>query len=422
MRKLLAGAVVGTLALCGPVLLAKPGVVLTVNGQRFEGDVTERADDVIITIRGVQTTLNRGDVSSIEYNGGFAADFADRLSRLAADDAKGRIELARWAMQQGQFESARDALESALAIDTNNAEATQLLGHARSQIRLQLQQGAAAGHGRSVGPAGSTTRPAEPASDGRRRASRVLSEGDIQAIRRAEWRTDRDDPVRVRIEVPLAKAYAESKQIKWSDFSRRRPVDQARALLTDGSPADRKAVTILSDPPSMAEFKRFVAPTILSGCATSNCHGGPNAGRFVLINPAENEAAVYSNFFLLDSYVKPATPAPAGSSAEQAAGSVFGGGAGELRMIERGKPSRSLLVQYGLPPDVAEYDHPKVANYDTPVFQSMNDPRLEPIVRWIERSLALNPASTGIVYTLTPTELGGSEPPATQPTTRRSSR
>ena len=159
----------------------------------------------------------------------------------------------------------------------------------------------------------------------------------------------------------------------------------------------------MSDPPSIADFRRSVQPIILSGCATSGCHGGPAAGKFTLVSPATTDEATYTNFYVLTNYKKQLqTVVPAGG--------IFGGMT-EIEMIDRGNPQRSLLVQYSLPADVAEFDHPAVNNYQPP-FQNVFEARARPMIAWIERTLRLNPDPTGINYTPT---FG---PAATQPVSR----
>src|SRR3954470_2172270 len=118
-------AVLGAL-LCATLLLAKHGVVVTNDGTRYEGEGAEGDADVTVTIHGVKTTIKRENIASINYNENFDKEYADRLAKLDAKDAAGRIQLARWAMDQGHYDKARDAADQALAIDPNSREATDL--------------------------------------------------------------------------------------------------------------------------------------------------------------------------------------------------------------------------------------------------------------------------------------------------------
>jgi hypothetical protein len=104
------------------------------------------------------------------------------------------------------------------------------------------------------------------------------------------------------------------------------------------------------------------------------------------------------------------------------AGGIFGG-ATEVRMVERGNatPEKSLLVQSAAPTDVAEFDHPKVANWQ-PLFQTLADNRARAITEWI-RSLKPTQPDYGFTFSLSGEEedlTPGTQPatpmPASQPT------
>jgi hypothetical protein len=397
-RRIIRAAAVGS-AWLATVLLARPGVVVTHSGARYEGDVVERGDDVIVTIRGVQTTVPRGDVASLDYQADFDEEFAARLAKLEANDFAGRLELARWAMERERYIAARDAIEAALAIDPNSSEAVQLQTVVRSKMRLDAQ---------------AKTRP-DPARRPQRengvRATDpvdavptlrdVLSAEDIQSIRRIEWRAD-DDAVRVRVEGDAARSYAGRINERYEDFARQSQLEQARRILNDpDSTAEQRAgVMILSDPPALAEFRRVVQPVVLTGCASSGCHGSATA-TFRLVAPATTDEATYTNFYVLNSYTKRL-------DRQVPAGGIFGG-ATEIRMIDRGNSPKSLLAQYSLPPEVAEFDHPKVQNYQ-PLFQSLSDGRARGMMGWIDRSLRLSPGDYGIEW-----QPSGASAPTTAP-------
>src|SRR5947207_30068 len=91
-------------------LLAKQGVVTTRDGQRVEGDINEKADEVVVTSHGVNTVIARDNIASLQYSEAFEKQFQDRLAKLDPKDVNGRIELARWALSQQQYNAARDVL------------------------------------------------------------------------------------------------------------------------------------------------------------------------------------------------------------------------------------------------------------------------------------------------------------------------
>jgi hypothetical protein len=394
-RPIIAAVVVALLA---ALIHARPALIITHSGQRIEGDCTEREDDLIVRIHGVATIIPREHVASLEYQKEFAVEFAERLQKIDSSDAAGRIELARWAIEQRQYLAAREAVDAALNSDPNNAEAAELARLVQGQLRL-----AAKARARQTEAPAAIQPMAEaeaPASSVGGRSQRLLSIDEVQAVRRAEWQVG-NESMRVRVDPKMARAYAESRQIRAEDFLRLRPIEQARVILEDkyATQEQRGAVSIFSDPPAIAEFRRIVQPLILNGCATSGCHGGVNAQKFTLVSPVASDEAAYSNFVMLSKY-SARVPAAAPSDG------MFGGET-NLKMIDRGNGRRSLLIQYALPPEVAEFDHPTVRNL-TPLFRSMDDPRAAAIVDWMDNSLRQLPLDYG-------RELAGR---TTQPATR----
>lgn len=403
-RRLALAAAALVMAAIPCVAVGAPGVVVTHSGARYEGEVTERLDDVIITIRGVQTIVNRGDVASITLTESFERQFRERAARLEPNDVESRIALARWAMEKEQYGAAREMLDAALDIDPNNGEANELATIVRGQLRLRAARPAApagdAGAGRRDAPA---TRGTDAATDQPPAPlKKLLSPDEVQALRRAEWRPG--DVVRVRVDTRVARQFAQDFNRPWREFVSRRAGEQAQDMLRDGTPEHRRGVQILTDPPAIAEFRRTVQPIVLNGCAASGCHGGPNPSTaFALVTPADNEAAMATNFYLLMTAARKLD-----ATAATGTGRIFGGET-EVRMVERGQGARSLLVQYALPADVAEHDHPQVLNY-RPLFQNLSDPRARAIVGWID---ALDPLPTdyGFTFTLSSQVEGMTGPP-----------
>jgi hypothetical protein len=123
-----------------------------------------------------------------------------------------------------------------------------------------------------------------------------------------------------------------------------------------------------------------------------------------LFSPPDNDAVTYTNFYILQSYQREG----------QDDGSVFGGG--ELRMIDRPMPRRSLLLNYALPPTIAEYDHPDVRGY-RPALRNRDDPNYGRLLDWIELSLVptVETSDYGIAY-----DPPGRTAGTTQPTTSSS--
>jgi tetratricopeptide (TPR) repeat protein len=341
---------------------AKPGVVVTKDGRKFEGEITEKNDQVIVNIRGVDMTLAREDITSIIYPEAFNKEFEDRLAKLDKNDVAGRIALARWAFDRRQYGKAREALDSAIALDPNNREAADLQQVITSQMRLESNKA----------PADARTLPTPPPNPtGAER--RFLSAADINLMRQKELQST--DKVNVRFENNVEKRFMKYRNLQFNDFNALKPVDKALKILDEGDETMKADVKILGDPASIFEYRTTIQPIVLNGCATSNCHGGPKGADFILYNPADNDQAVYTNLYILLRY-KMKTNEPASG--------VFG--SSQRKMVDRGQGARSILVQYGLPVDVAELDHPIVAGYDG-VFRTMQDLRMKQVADWMDHSL-----------------------------------
>jgi hypothetical protein len=376
------------------VVMAAPGVVRTKSGTTFEGNVTEKADAVVVNVRGIDTTIPRAEIESLEY-GTFDEIWNKRFAALDAKDVAGRIQLARQAYDGKHYPLADRALTEAIALEPNNAEANQLLTLVRNQQRLQPAPGNDTGANRPPAT------PADAPPTTPRPERNLLSPEDINAIRLMEL--TQQDNVPVRIDAQLRRRFTEQQNIKVADFQRLGGVEQALAIL-DKAPDMAREVKVNRDPASMAEFRRVVQPLVLAGCAAVGCHGGPNAGKFMLINPSTDDATAYTNFYILTQYkLAAAQPQPGQTSG------IFGKGDSGGGLITRGQGDRSGLVQLGLPQSIAEVDHPEVRGYQ-PIFRNREDPRYRQVVQWMNNSLKPIEPNYGITYTL-PT----GNPPATQP-------
>ncbi|MGH7176041.1 MAG: hypothetical protein ACREJC_01560, partial [Tepidisphaeraceae bacterium] len=184
-RRWTAAGAVAIVALIGTILLAKPGVVITHQGLRYEGDVVEKGDTIIVTRNGVVTRINRADVASIEYVGSVEEQFRQRMSLLGSRDVKGRIELARFAYDQRAYSLAEEALTSALEIEPGDEQASALLETIRRQRQLEDERA------RAPQPPARTR--AEPTTQ----SHRYLGPRDINVMRQFELQSG--DNVRVQI-------------------------------------------------------------------------------------------------------------------------------------------------------------------------------------------------------------------------------
>jgi hypothetical protein len=360
MRKGLWFGVLAALTLAS-VLWGRPGVVHLTDGSQLSGDVDDSAaDKVVITIHGVQEVLSRSSVASIEYFSSIDEAFVTRLAKLGPNDVNGRIDLAKWAGSVERYDLARSAAAEALAIDPTNPQAKDLL------ITYTYE----AGLSRNAGSEPSS-RPAEVQATGE--SAPVTQPSDrfyltleqVNEIRQSELK--QDEGFRVSFPHDVRKRFLARGEIDATSFYSMSPGDQARRILQTGDANLARDVSIDSDPAAMAEFRRRVGPVIIGGCAAVGCHNSVTAaGGFGLFTHDDSPRALYTNFYMLQTYQKPPI--------------VPGGPA--IAMIDRIHPEQSLLAEYGLPQAIAAPPHPAVDKFH-PAFPSRGDPRYESMIHWM---------------------------------------
>ena len=388
-RRLWLASMAVTLGLGASVLLAENSVVKTRDGGSYVGEVKERGDSVVVTNRGIDTVIPKANVASIERVGSYDDEFRARLIKLdPKGDVPARIAMAHEAFDKHRYDLARQAAESALAIDNNSREASDMVDLIQSQIRME--------RAKQDNPPSNAVAPAPmpPATGPAQVDRRYLSFSDVESIRRKELKKS-DTNVRVRFDGDVKKRYADAQKIPFAEFNAKPPVEQALDILDNGDASMKDKVRILSDPQSVAEYRGQIQPLVIQNCATSGCHGGPNGGALLLYNnQAANDQVAYTNFYILQKYSKKMPKAPGSGT-----GGVFGGES-DKRLIERGKGEDSLLANFGLPSSIGAFNHPPVNGKTVaPIFKNKDDARYGMVVNWMNNSLAPVEPDYGIQYT-----------------------
>jgi hypothetical protein len=381
MNRFLLPVLLVTLMAVAGLASAKPGIVTTKAGQVFEGDVVEEAEVVIVTTAsGVKMRVPRTSIASIEYVGTFPERLAEKRSKLAAGDVKGRLELAQWCLERRQYPAARELAEEALRIDPNSRAATDLLELIRIQVQMDRKSTAGAVVPETVVESVTAAPPTpatQPASVPR------LTSDEVNTIRLAELR--QGDVARINIPTRTRQEFATRKNLKFQDFNALSPLEQAIRIRESDEKDLAATIKVHSDPIAIADFKKSVQPIVLQNCATSACHGGDTAGTFRLINPAADDIATYTNFYILQN---------TGTKVTTGSGGLFAGPASR-RLIERGRGADSLLVNYLLPASVADYDHPELPEMRA-MARTRDDKRLQAIVSWMDQTLRPTEPNYGI--------------------------
>ncbi len=375
---------VGGFSVCllASVLWAKQGVVTNRQQQTFTGDITEDDKSYFIKSAGGTLTIDKRNVAKVDYQATVQEQFDQRRSKLTGTDVKGRIELANWANQNQRADLALTVLEEARQIDPTNRDAAQAMDAIQQQIDLDKKGKNPAGAAPTTAAAGTPT--PGPAVVKNTLERRLLNNDEINTIRQLEMLTD-DPKVKVKFDNGVVKKYLSKGDRDAAAFNQLSAQAQALTILA-GDPSLAKDVRIVTDPTPLMDFKTKVYPIIASSCGSTACHGGTKAGDFGLY-PGESTPALYTNFFILQTYK-----------------TTINGT--QYIAMDREVPTRSLVLQFGLPAAQGMPPHPKVTNWRAR-FKSDQDPAYQTVFDFMSNSVKTLQPDYGIAVM--------NKLPATQP-------
>jgi hypothetical protein len=337
--------------------------VLLRDGFTVEGGLVYQDDKkVVLVVAGIEMTLDRALVRRVELLPPIEERFARMRARIPNDDHDRILNLVEWLVRDGRaMELALAEVEAVLASDPDNSRARQLFYAIGGQIALQ-------------DPVNQTD---ESATDRLTRAElyRLLpdnriSESDVNLLR--VYEIDLDDAPRIRVPREVRERLVEdytghelipNTRVARAVFMRRADKDVLRTIFRIGAREYYRDVLVLGQPESLQRFREDIHRNwLMNTCASMQCHGGLGAGRFLLHTRARSgDRTVYSNFLTIERFVT----------------------SDGKKLLDFAKPQRSLLLQYGLPRDLAVFDHPEVDNW-RPVFRSMEDRRFKKALAWID--------------------------------------
>jgi len=106
------------------------------SGGRLTGDVAQRnPGSIVVELEGGQITLPTSSILEILPGPTTLSTFRSRAGSLAADDAKGWLDLGLWARSRAATQLMEEALDRVLRIDPENAAAHRALRHVQFEGR-----------------------------------------------------------------------------------------------------------------------------------------------------------------------------------------------------------------------------------------------------------------------------------------------
>ncbi|MBL9150800.1 MAG: hypothetical protein JNM94_19095 [Phycisphaerae bacterium] len=348
----------------------QPGVVYMRDGRSYSGTIiSDNYDGVEIEIKGIKQRLARRDVHHVTLTLTPRQFYEKARKEIGADQFTDRMRLARYLFNKKMYLEAREELISLLqVIDLH--EAKELLRTVEAQLSLQNPvppsvapemeppPGALREDNTGKGP----VRFLDTLPD------RLLTDEDVNLIR--VYEIDFHDPPRVTVSPDtireLIEKYADSELIPEnaearSALFRAEPIRIVRLMFDLKARELYPKIEVTSEPHALALFRQRIHNTWLIGnCATSRCHGGVDAGRFFLhTKDHKSDRVRYTNLLILERLRIPGKPP----------------------LIDWEKPTDSLLIQYGLPRDVARYPHPDVKGWE-PVFTRITKRLIDDFAAW----------------------------------------
>jgi hypothetical protein len=330
------------------------------SGRIIIGEVVERTESGVKVQGTLAVVFYPNDqIEAIEDILSPQADYEKRLAQINQKDPEAHVALGRWALENKLYEEAVERFKAALALKKDHEMASLLLRQATAKLK---EATGGDGEAATIEPIVSTRTPFD--------AKVLLKTDDIYRIRLEEMRDD--ERIGVTFRNDAIDRFVRQMQGK-GDFQKKGfdrtfrgwPAGTQAQYIRKNADRDdpiRDDVEVRADPAFMREFRGGIWRWISGSCASVSCHGSKEGkGSLKLFSfPGRNAHVDYTNFLILDSYCTKS---------------------GE-RMISRDQHERSLLLQYALPPDQAQQQHPKKVR---PTFNTRNAGGYKMTLEWIKK-------------------------------------
>ena len=308
-------------------------------------------------------TIPRSEVYRVGLIRSFEESYLAFKNSINPDDSVRRLAFCDWIVSEKKFELARTELISLVA-DTKLPEAVALLKSIESRLKLANNKSSYKDK-----KSGEKLDSKIPSTSTKVLPTRILTAEEVNLIR--VYEIDFHNPPRIIIEPADTRAFFED----FGSSPRIPPDAPSRNALVEGDPMkivqlafELKArdfypkIRVVGDPETMSLFRRNVHDLwLIPNCATSRCHGGPDAGKFFLTNENHADERVrYTNLL-----------------------NLLMGNSKDIPLVDFTDPNRSILIQYALPREEAATPHPPVKGW-RPVFgRKLNQEKLANTLSWI---------------------------------------
>ncbi len=340
-------------------------IVTLKSGQRLRAVFVRRdIDAVIVRIASVETRIPPSDVERIVVQRPAIERYHEMRTVIDNADVDRLLALIEWSRANRLYDEALQDLAHVQTLEPDNPEAIRLLRIVRQEKQLRAKEV-------------QDRVPDSPAETPTVRRAERLKPGDFPLLSEEEvnllkvWELDLNESPRLLISrdtidkfldrngddpaIPTSRDGREA-------FHRREPEQILAEMFRLRARDLYGEVKVLGSPGSLDQFRLQVNSTwLVNSCATTNCHGGVEAGELMLYNrDTRAERAAYTNFIIIERE------------------SLSDGRA----LIDYENPERSPLLHLGLPQHDAAFPHPETHGW-RPAFRSMDSRRFRQAVDWI---------------------------------------
>lgn len=357
-----------------------PEIILYLkDGSVFQGLLVKQDDkECVIEIAGVPATFAADRIDHVRTLPPVLERYRELRAATPETDIDQRITLIRWLADRKQVELALAEAELLLTKHPKHFGVTKLAGDLRTRYELLVKPAGAAPD--------EADRPEPAAAPGDDRITPrefpFLTEAQVALIKVFEVDLaahprvifPRDAAARMLEEYassPLVPASREGKDA----ILRQDPLETVGLMFRLRARSYYEKVRVVDQPEPMRRFRDDVQRvTLMGGCATSQCHGGREAGRLVLSTyRPSNDITLYTNYYILNN---------------------FRTDSGQP-LIDWGKPEQSLLLQLALPRELSRFRHPPVMKDGKDIWRAPltgpDDRRAAGIVDWIKSAYRPRP-------------------------------
>ncbi|MFP4104641.1 MAG: hypothetical protein ACLFVU_01000 [Phycisphaerae bacterium] len=355
---------VGCLVFSSVVVAAQQRLKLT-NGREIVGEVTETKEGYEVKTKVGTIVLSKDDVAGVEKIVSPKDEFEERLGKIDKKDARQVYDLARWALNKGLLDEAKQLSRTLEKISPDSLR-TQML----ARLIKAEQQKKDNGEPTNGGDTGNGSGPA--AREGALPKDWVVSQDDIYRIRLEEVDDNervqvkfRDDVVDRFIKMMDGRGDFEDSRFAttFRGFPRWRQMQYILDHIDRDNSSIKNDILIQRDPQFMVDFRLRIWPLVKQHCAAADCHGARKArGNLKLFTSgATPDRLMYTNYALLHGYKDDK---------------------GRL-MIDRDNPDRSLLLQFAMPRSQAMYKHPEQTKM-RPMVRNEKSATYKRMYKWID--------------------------------------